>query len=100
MKYLSQSHNSVTQWVVEKGDWAIDEDATPPFDPNLEFWDMPEAVPSSTEVDERTIKTRIFTSKKAAERYAEKIVESRKDDKWLAYVELKESQVKVIRKFK
>jgi hypothetical protein len=91
-KPLSQDNK--VQFIVHCADWEIDEENSPSLESGLE------AAASSTIVDDRTKRTKIFDTEEAALKFANRYIESRKDDKWLAYVEIKECTTKVINKLK
>jgi len=91
------SNNISTQYEVHYGDWDIDESKIPDENDPL-YYDY-ECEPS-TELDIRLIKSKIFFSRAAADNFAKKLLKKRKDDKWLAYIEIKECICKVVDKLK
>jgi hypothetical protein len=97
MKNNSRPKHTI-QYAVHCADWEIDEDNSP-WDDSLPLLQQQEAVPSD-KIDERTVRARLFKYKKQAIAYAEQVIKNRKDDKWLAYVEVKRCETRVIKKLK
>lgn len=93
MKILSQNKKSIIDYAVHYGNWLMDEENSPSWDSDLE------AVPSN-KIDIRTTRARIFHSKKEAIKFAKEYLKQHQDDKWLAYVEIKKCDIKVIEKLK
>lgn len=79
---------------VEYCDWDI-----APTDEHTKFdeYDLPIVFPDN-KLDWRTLKSKRFDTEKEALEFATKIVE--KSDEWLAYVEVIEHSIKVLKKFK
>ena len=86
-KIFSQKSKSIVVYAVHIGQWAID-NSLPAF-----------PIPSSTKIDDRPCRAEMFNSKKEAFKFAKKYIEQW-DSKWLAYVEIKKCNVKVIEKLK
>ena len=97
MKNKSSAKRTV-QYAVHCGDWEVDEENSP-WDDSLSFFEQPEAVPSD-KIDDRTIRARLFSTEKAAMKWALQVLENRKNDKWLSYVEVKKCETRVIKKLK
>jgi len=96
----SMSNDISTQYEVHYGDWGIDDSDVP--DENDPAYLTYECKPS-TELDDRLIKSKVFFSRAEADKFAKKLLKKRKDDnddKWLAYIEIKECVCKVIDKLK
>lgn len=58
-----------------------------------------EMEPSDTMIDDRTIRVKVFATESDAQTYAKEFL-SRRDDRWLAYLEIKKCEIEVIRKLK
>jgi hypothetical protein len=78
---------------VQHGDWAIETDV-------YGHRQIENAKPSITEIDDRTIRTKTFATVSAAFDYAQNYLARRKDDPWLAYLEIERREIKMIRKLK
>ena len=95
---IKMKTNSTIQYVVHCGDWEADEDNSS-WDDSLSYIEQKEAVPSD-KIDVRTIRSRSFSTEKAAMKWASQVLANRKNDKWLAYVEIKRHEIKTLRKLK
>jgi len=78
MKYFSQEDEHFTMYAVWSADWDI----------------------IGEELNEESKDTRLFYQKEDAISYAQKLIDLRQDDPFLAYVEIKECKTQVIQKLK
>lgn len=72
--------------------WAAD--ASCPDDPDVVPW------PSSTDIDDRTVRSKMFPTMEEAEEFARIYGEIHADDPWLAYLEITKCGCEMVKKIK
>lgn len=80
---------SLICYLVLFGDWDIDESSA-----------VDKVIPNKNKIDDRTIRQKNFTSKREAFKYAKEYLDSRLDDEWLAYLEIKKCDIQTFKKLK
>lgn len=86
-----------TKYIVAFGDYDIGFDASVScicFDPDGEK--QCKAHIKSDEIDYRTTKEKTFDTLEEARDYSKSVVKNRKDDEWLAYVEIKKIETEIV----
>jgi hypothetical protein len=79
-------------YIVKYADWDIDD--------HIILDGRQVTIPSSTEIDIRTMRSASFGSKKEALSFAQRYKRNYCDDEWLAYLEILKCETKIIKKLK